>query len=283
MKKGSFLFVLLLSGLLICAQSDNHFFKQKMVLIKYRITHNEKYFDQFIKNWEKEIPAIPDSVITKWSLFTINSFQIIQTIFDSSRYVNNIKPCSTLKILGEDYFFINDTSCIILPEVLRVEVEQKKNSSLLKDTNNYLLNWNIGLTNQYDLKHIKPLIYGKKTLNLTSKYKKFLSKNLYVLKKINHFDFEYISKGEQLKKKFSKRHSKIDSKSIEEFIVYTHIEEYKGSIPVCITIVFDKTFTFAKVRNIYDGTSLICKKMNSEWFVIEKEGRYRSIFSDFTF
>ncbi len=116
MKKILLIPFLLLLFVVTSGQSEQHFKIQKRLICKYKWTHNEKYFQQFVENWKNEVPEISDSVVANWSVISQNSYQVFQAILDKNRYINSE--------IFNGYYFQNIIILILL--ILRILYFQMK-------------------------------------------------------------------------------------------------------------------------------------------------------------
>jgi hypothetical protein len=269
MKKCLLLFISFFLVLITFSQSKEHFAIQKKVILKYKLTHNKKYIQQFINNWEKEIPEIPDSVIANWTISTINTYQVIQAIFDSSRYKYPDFTNSIDKNIIGYYPYLTDSYYLIIPSVIKFKLLSIKMNSFDKDSMYPYLNKTRDYKHQ--LTYFKPHIDNRKVLYLTEDYNKLLLKNKIILKKLNLCDYNYLKEKKKRSKQYREdKHKKITTYNYngQKLRNTYYLEVYDGSFPANVDITFDRTYTFAFVSNCNDGTILVCQKKEGERYVV---------------
>jgi hypothetical protein len=265
MKKILLIPFLLLLFVVTSGQSEQHFKIQKRLICKYKWTHNEKYFQQYVENWKKEVPEISDSVVANWTLISQNSYQVFQAIFDSTCYLSSAFPNYNFTCLSHYFPHINDTSYLMIPyelkyEILRIKIDSVNLDSVLTNLTE--------ISNYYSkLTFFKPHIEKRKTLYLTEGYKKILLKNRVIFKKLNFNDYNYFRE----KAAETKRTKKDIRKGIRKYRYkkfYILEDQFNGSILANVVIRFDKTFTYAFLENQNDFTIFICQKKENKWYVI---------------
>lgn len=126
MKKLCLILVLLFFIVTIFGQSKEHFKIQKKAILKYKLTHNEKHLQQFINNWSKEISGIPDTTISKWGYPSQNSSQIIQALYDSTRYDHHFFQKVFKSSNKNQFSYLQDTNFIIIPGNLDIKILKVK-------------------------------------------------------------------------------------------------------------------------------------------------------------
>jgi hypothetical protein len=264
MKKIFLIPFLLLFFIVTSGQSEQHFKTQKRLISKYKWTHNEKYFQQFVENWKNEVPEIPDSVVANWSVISQNTYQVVQAIFDTTRYIDP-KILYDYDFENTYYSYFIDSSYILFPNEMSYEMLRIKLDSCNQDSIRSYLN-----KKKYygpNLTFFKPHIANKKTLYLTEWYKNVLIKNPKILKKLNLNDYNQIRQIEAEIKIIKK-----DKRNKRSEYWYRRIldqeNKYDGSYPANIKITFDRTFTYAFVEKMYDYSILVLQKKNGIWYVI---------------
>lgn len=268
MKKLCLILVYLFFIVSIFGQSKEHFKIQKRVILKYKLTHNEKYLQEFINNWSKEIPGILDTTISKWGYPSQNSSQIIQALYDSTRYDQVFFRRVSLSSDKIQLSYLKDTTFIIIPSNLNIKILKIK-IYLFEEDSLYSYMYSKKEYSYENLKYFKPQIKNRKTLYLTEEYKKLLMKNKSILKKINLTDYTYLKelkkKARQDRLKYNRYRNKFKTKRYKTFHYY---EPYYGSYPINVSITFDRSYTYAFIENLNDNSILVCQKKEGKWYVI---------------
>ncbi len=117
------------------------------------------------------------------------------------------------------------------------------------------------------LTFFKPHIEKKKTLYLTEWYKKLLIKNPDILEKLNIYDYNYFIQIKEAAKRIKKNHRNKNFEYRDREILNQE-NQYYGSYPVNVEITFDKTFTYAFVKKMYDDSILVLQNKKGVWYVI---------------
>ncbi len=271
MKKIFLIPFLLFLFIVTSGQSEQHFKTQKRLICKYKWTHNEKYFQQFVKNWKNEVTEIPDSVVANWSPVSQNSYQVFQAILDSTHYLSQEFLLYYYSCLSDCFPYLKDTSYFMIPYEMSYDMLEIKMDSFNQDSIWFYLN-----KKSYNLKTLtffKPHIENRKTLYLTEWYKNSIIKNPEILKKLNVYDYiffkdkkNHIKKTIQIIETISEGSGKI-VKSDTTFLVDKSLKYY-GSYPLNVEITFDRTFTYAFVENMNDQNRLVLQKRDGIWYVI---------------
>ncbi len=279
MKKIFLIPFLLLFFIVTSGQSEQHFKTQKRLICKYKWTHNEKYFQQFVENWKNEVPEIPDSVVANWSCISQNSYQVFQAIFDSTRYLTSKLPYYNYSCKSDGIPYLKDTSCLIIPYEMSYDMLEIKMDSFNQDSVWSYLDKKRGY--EHKLTFFKPHIDNRKTLYLTEEYKFFLINRPIIFKKTNFYDYKYFREITAKVKIIKKNHrKKIRGHGYRRILALKN--NYFGSIPANVNITFNNTFTYAFIQNQNDRSLLVAHKKEDKWYIIYFE-KNNSIISRYNF